>query len=118
MRRPTQALWLLYGALAVGLLGCALVSYQAEQMGYVMLFTAGAVTAALAIVHTSWLLDEYRSVLEELDRARPPQRPRRLVTRQDTAVQKILAADCCEVWWSTAGTEHDPEHCTRKDAGA
>ncbi|MFC8124680.1 hypothetical protein [Streptomyces sp. NPDC057302] len=29
-----------------------------------------------------------------------------------------LAAACCERWWTSAGAEHDTEHCTRKDQTA
>jgi len=121
MRRGTRALWVLYGLLAVFLLRCALVSYQHHSPGYTAAFSAASIGAALAIVHTSWLLDEYRHLLHRADadnralaRAEATGRPR-LTTRQDVEVRKILAADCCELWWSTAGAEHDPATCTRKD---
>ncbi|WP_405579098.1 WhiB family transcriptional regulator [Streptomyces sp. NBC_01092] len=26
-----------------------------------------------------------------------------------------LAAACCELWWTSADTDHDPATCTRKD---
>ncbi|MFJ5259115.1 hypothetical protein ACIQAC_01390 [Streptomyces sp. NPDC088387] len=106
MRRATHTLWVLYAALAVGLFGCALMSHQAHHWPGVAFFAAAAIGAALAIVHTSWLLDEHRHVLARLD-AR--------TRRQDDTVRDALNAACCEPWWASAGAEHDPVTCTRKD---
>jgi hypothetical protein len=47
---------------------------------------------------------------------RPPL-PRR-TPGAEGVVAVALAAACCEVWWATAGTEHDPATCTRKDSSA
>lgn len=44
---------------------------------------------------------------------RPPL-PRR-TPGADGVVAVAMAAACCEVWWATAGAEHDPATCTRKD---
>lgn len=108
MRRGTRTLWILYGGLALAVLAAALLA-------------AAAIGLAMAIPHTAWLLDEYRHLLHRADadnralaRAEATGRPA-LTTRQDMQVRKILAADCCETWWATAGAQHDPEHCTRKD---
>ena len=109
MRRATQALWALYTILALFLFRCALVSYHAHHIGYTAMFAAASIGAALAIVHTSWLIEEYRAVLVAVDRASLPER---LKTRQDITVDQALAAACCEEWWTTAGAEHT---CTRKD---
>lgn len=122
MRRATHAMWLLYTALAVGLLGAALTAAQNGQLPGTAFFAAAAVGCAMAIVHTSWLLDEYRHLLARYDRdnralaryeADDP-RPR-LTTRQDVQVAQLLGEECCDTWWATAGAEHDPDHCTRKD---
>lgn len=112
MRRATHALWTLYAVLAVFLVRCALISAQAHHVGYTALFAAAAIGAALAIVHTSWLLDEYRQALVAVDRGSLPER---LKTRQDITVEQAIAAACCEQWWTSAGTAHDPDHCNRKD---
>ncbi|NUR64384.1 MAG: hypothetical protein HOQ47_01375 [Streptomyces sp.] len=109
MRRATYALACLYAILAVGLLRCAMVSYQAHSPGYTAFFAAAAIGAALAIVHTSWLMDEYRAALVAVDRG---SLPGQLKTRQDITVERELAAACCEQWWTSAGAEHT---CTRKD---
>ncbi|WP_328934174.1 MULTISPECIES: hypothetical protein [unclassified Streptomyces] len=114
MRRTSYTLSVLYALLAVGLFRCALVSHERGSVGYTAFFAAASIGAALAIVHVSWLHDEYRDVLAELDRRRPPIR---IVSLED---QKAAdrAADCCELWWTTAGAEHDPATCTRKDTTA
>jgi hypothetical protein len=113
MRRATHAMWLLYLALALCLLGCALLSYQDHNPIGVAFFAAAAVGSALAIVHTSWLLDEYRHLLNRYDADNRAQARR---NAEDDAVQiGVAAASCCEASWATAGEEHDPEHCTRKD---
>lgn len=112
MRRTSYTLSALYAILAIGLFRCALVSYQAEAWGYTAFFAAASIGAGIAIVHVSVLLDEYRAVLTERDRARHPVR---IVTLQDAKVAELRGPECCEAWWATAGAEHDPEHCTRKD---
>jgi hypothetical protein len=48
--------------------------------------------------------------------ARPPL-PRRTPGAEIT-VAEAMAAACCETWWATAGAEHDPATCTRKDSTA
>jgi hypothetical protein len=115
MRRTSHTLSALYALLAAGLFRCAMVSYQAEAWGYTAFFAAASIGAALAIVHVSWLLDEYRYVLVQLDRTR---HPIRIVTLQDQKVADLRGPECCEVWWTSAGTEHDPATCTRKDTTA
>lgn len=101
MRRATHALWALYALLAIGLFRCALVSYQAHSVGYTAFFAAASIGAALAIVHTSWLLDEHRALLARQERAARP-------TKHDQAVADALAEACCEAWWASAGADHDP----------
>lgn len=111
MRRTSRTMSVLYAILAAGLFRCALVSYQAHSIGYTAFFTAASIGAALAIVHVSWLHDEHRDVLRQLDAATRP----RIVTPQDETVRQALTVACCEVWWTSAGAEHDPATCTRKD---
>lgn len=109
MRRGTYALWALYALSALFLLRCAAISYQHHNPAYTAAFAAASIAAALAIVHTSWLLEEHGHAVDQLHQA--TNRPR-LTTRQDVTVQQALAAECCEQWWTSAGAEHT---CTRKD---
>lgn len=106
MTRATRALWALYTVLALGLLRCALVSYQAHSPGYTAFFAATSTGAALAIVHTSWLLDEHRRTLARLNH--PSQRAHTTATKHDQTIADALAEACCEAWWATAGLDHDP----------
>jgi uncharacterized membrane protein YcjF (UPF0283 family) len=113
MRRATHALWILYTALAVGLLGAALTAYQHHQWPGTAFFAAAAIGLGVAVTHTSWLLDEYRHLLARAD---ADNRALARTNAEDDAVRiAVAAASCCDRSWSTAGTEHDPEHCTRKD---
>ncbi|MEV5168231.1 hypothetical protein AB0K66_26905 [Streptomyces werraensis] len=43
---------------------------------------------------------------------RPPDR--QPIGLEDGVVRVALAAACCEMWWTSAGLEHDRQ-CTRKD---
>jgi hypothetical protein len=47
---------------------------------------------------------------------RPPL-PRR-TPGAELVVTDAVAAACCDAWWATAGAEHDPATCTRKDSTA
>ena len=113
MRRATHCMWALYAALAVGLLGCALLAQRAHSWPGVAFFTAAAVGAALAICHTAWLLDEYRHLLARYDADNRAQ-ARRNAEEDDVRIA-LAAASCCEVAWTSLGEQHDPATCTQKD---
>ncbi|WP_151480646.1 hypothetical protein [Streptomyces albicerus] len=111
-RRFTHALAALYALIACVLLRCAVVSYQHEALHYAAFFAAAAVAFATAIAHHSYLRDELRFAHAQLDAATRP----RAATPVEDGVQAVFAAGwCCDGWAATAGAEHDPEHCTRKD---
>ncbi|MER8219722.1 hypothetical protein ABTZ58_03810 [Streptomyces sp. NPDC094143] len=56
--------------------------------------------------------EDHREALRAERAARPPhQRP----GLEDGVVAVALAGACCERWWTSAGTEHEPTTCTRKD---
>jgi hypothetical protein len=55
---------------------------------------------------------DHREALRAERAARPPhQRP----GLEDGVVAVALAGACCERWWTSLGTEHEPTTCTRKD---
>ncbi|WP_405543979.1 hypothetical protein OG478_22955 [Streptomyces phaeochromogenes] len=111
-RRFTHVLATLYAIVACGLIHCAIVSYQREALHYAALFTAAAVALATAIVHHSYLRDELRFAHAQLDAATRP----RATTPVEDGVQAVFATSwCCDAWAATAGADHDPKHCTRKD---
>ncbi|MFF7534898.1 hypothetical protein ACFZB2_38300 [Streptomyces bobili] len=73
-----------------------------------LLFLAAGITALAAAVCGWRDRRTYRATLVRLERASRP-----YPTAQDTTVAALLHA-CCDRWWTTAGTDHDPDHCTRK----
>lgn len=114
MTRLTHALACLYALVACGLVRCAMVSHQHGSVPYTLFFVGAAVLLSTAIVHHAYHRDELRFALARLEAAsRPPGPPRPAI---DGVVAVALAAACCETWWASAGDEHDPEHCTRKDS--
>jgi hypothetical protein len=112
-RRLTHALAALYALLAVCMLRCALVSYQHGSLPYTALFAAVSVALATAIAHHAYLRDELRAAQARPERATRP--PRQRASLEDGVVAVALAAACCERWWTSAGAEHEPTTCTRKD---
>ncbi|WP_069885255.1 hypothetical protein [Streptomyces luteocolor] len=88
--------------------------------------TAGATWYALGLFACSLLLlgaygREHAAARERRAAAVRAERIARLSTptsRVDDEAAIALAAACCERWWTSAGAEHDPEHCTRKDQTA
>ncbi|MFJ8144662.1 hypothetical protein ACIQ6R_06255 [Streptomyces sp. NPDC096048] len=54
-----------------------------------------------------------RVAAERAERAARP--PAQHIGLEDGVVAVALAAACCERWWTSAGAEHEPTTCTRKD---
>lgn len=103
-------LGLLYAVCALALAHTAVRSYEAGSAPYALLLAACSLAALTAACHTWHLRDELRSALVRLERAARP--------IPDPTPAPIPAprpvSDCCDLWWATAGADHDTEHCTRK----
>jgi hypothetical protein len=112
-RHFTNALAGLYALVAVVLLRCAMVSHTNGSWPYTLFFAGAAVLFATAIAHHAYLRDELRATQVQLERATRP--PRQRTSLEDGVVAVALAAACCERWWTSAGAEHEPTTCTRKD---
>lgn len=111
-RRFGHFLATLYAVLAAGLFHCATVSYQHRSVGYTAFFAATCIGFAVAILHHSLQRDELRAAHARLDAATRP----RAATPVEDGVQAVLNTGwCCDAWAATAGVEHDPATCTRKD---
>jgi hypothetical protein len=93
------------------------VSRHHGHPGYAALFAGMAALFLAAIVHHAYHREELRNLTARLERtARPPgSGPAAAEDGVDIFVAATLAAACCETWWTSAGAEHDPKHCTRKD---
>ncbi|MEU6496422.1 hypothetical protein ABZ890_39600 [Streptomyces sp. NPDC046984] len=93
---------------------CAAVIHRSDP--WVIAYAAVSVICALAVVQAVHMRDELRAALVRLERATRPPGPAPVVNR--AALHKLaeqVGVDCCDRWWSTAGAEHDPQHCTKKD---
>jgi hypothetical protein len=112
-RHFTNALAGLYALVAVVLLRCAMVSHSHGSWPYTLFFAGAAVLFAVAIGHHAYHRGELRAAQARLERATRP--PDQRTSLEDGVVAVALAAACCERWWTSAGAEHDPDHCTRKD---
>jgi hypothetical protein len=110
MTHHARLLPALYAACALVLAWCSASAYQHGRPGYALLLAALAVTDLVAAGHCWHQRDELRSALIRAERAARP-----FTTAQDQAVADLMSTDCCERWWTSAGAEHDTDHCTRKD---
>lgn len=63
---------------------------------------------------------EYLAADERRAAAVKAERAARIRTWHDQVAQARVDLEhgCCERWWTSAGAEHDTEHCTRKDQAA
>jgi hypothetical protein len=113
-RRLTIVTNTLFALLAAFLFRCALVSQQHNNVPYTAMFAACSITLGLAIAYGSHLREELRNALRLVDAVQRPAHDF-AVSREDAVQLAIAAASCCETSWATAGTQHDPATCTRKD---
>lgn len=113
-RRLTHALAALYAFTAIGLLNCALSSWQHGAPAFAFFFAGAAVLLATAIAHHAYHHDQLRAARASVERPSEP-RPFTLALPRPALEDRIaleLAGACCERWWTSMGAEHD---CTRKD---
>lgn len=116
MTRLTHALAALYALTALGMLRCALTSWQHNAPHYAAFFAGTAVLLAVAIVHHAHQHDELRAARIHLERyARPPGPHAAAIADEIALSWCALNEACCLRQWETAGREHDPDRCTRKD---
>ncbi|SDM47104.1 hypothetical protein SAMN04487981_101628 [Streptomyces sp. cf386] len=110
MNRILTPLTAAYCLASLAMLDCAITSQQNGSTLYCAIFAACAVLFGLAVGHHAYHRDELRFTRAQLERnARPP------TPATDAVVAVALAAACCERWWTSAGAEHEPATCTRKD---
>lgn len=116
MRRLAYLLTTLHALTALGLLRAALLSHQHGNTPWALFFGGAAMATATAIVHSSYLRDQAHNALAELERATRPPGPHAAAIADEIAISwHALNSACCLRQWETAGREHDPDHCTRKD---
>jgi len=112
MRRLVTPLATAYCIAALALLCQAVYAHRRGDTGAIITLGTCAILFGLAVSHHAYHRDELRFARAQLDaNARPTDHTPAI----DGVVKVALAAACCERWWTSAGAEHDPEHCTRKD---
>ncbi|MFE3169307.1 hypothetical protein [Streptomyces sp. NPDC059224] len=107
MSRITTVLACCYMAAAGVLLHFGGTARNAGRYGYAAVFGVMAVLFVAAAVHHAYHREELRDALARLEHTARP------TTAPPPAAPP--GPGCCETWWATAGAEHDPKHCTRKD---
>lgn len=114
MIESARALWWLYLLAAVFAARCALTSAQHGAPWYAI----GLFTVALLLIVA--LAREYLDADERRAAAVRAERAARIRAWHDQAAQARadLEHGCCERWWTSAGAEHDTDHCTRRDQSA
>lgn len=115
MSRLTHALATLYALAAGGLCAYTCWANRRGDTAEVIVLATCAVLFGCAIVHHAYHRDELRFARIRHERAA---RPANSTPAVEGVVAVALAAACCERWWTSAGAEHDPDHCTRKDTSA
>lgn len=115
MRRTIATLLCaLEGAAACVLARCAVISHAHGSSTYAAVFSAVAIVLGLAIAHHAVMRDELRAALVRLERASRPA-PMLTPAVTDYTVRAAMAGWCCDTAILTAGADHDPDTCTRKD---
>lgn len=112
-RRIARLLYLAYGALFCWLAVCAVYAAYHHALWACGAFALGSGLAVVAFMREGSLEDALRREAVQAEWAARPTPPAEDAIDATTAV--ALAAACCERWWTSAGAEHDPTHCTRKD---
>lgn len=115
-RRLTHALAGLYAVVGLGLAYCSVVSWHNGSLPYTAFFAGASILCVVAVAHHSYQRDEIRHAHAEIDALKRASKPP--TDASDGVVAVAMAAACCERWWTSAGAEHEPTTCTRKDQTA
>lgn len=107
MSLPSRFLCALYGLTSLWLAWCAVREYQyGGSLWPVPLFAATSIVSVIAVVRETVLADEHRTI------AVLRRRDGRCTTRRDEMCEAIACAElnaaCCERWWTSLATDHDP----------
>jgi hypothetical protein len=103
-------LWLyLLAALFLG--HCATTTVRAGAWWYAAGQFAASLLLGVALAREYLAADQRRAATVRAQRAA------RLSAWQSQA-RTDLDRGCCERWWTSCGTEHDQDDCTRKDQAA
>lgn len=111
-RHLTHALATLYALCAIALIPCAMTSHRAGADHHAAAFLAASMLLAVGIVHHAY----HHDTLRRLERAARPPGPHDAAIADEIACGlTALAEACCLPAAVSAGADHDPQQCTRKD---
>ena len=111
MRRLSNLLCCAYIGLLVWLAYCAVQSARNHAWWAAAVFVVGTMLAMVAFFREDQLDDVLRRGAVRAEReARPAPTDEEMA---DGVVAVALAAECCDRWWTSAGTDHDPT-CRRQ----
>lgn len=99
MSRLSRTLHVAYGALLVWLAYCAVISARNGSPWSCVAFVAGAGLAVTAAIREGDLEDALRREAVLAERHARPAAP----------AHDALAEACCERWWTSLATDHDPQ---------
>ncbi len=106
MSRGSRALVVLYVAVALWLAFCTVRTWGAVPAWTTLAMAAAALAPAVGVVRETVIAGERRTV------AALRQREARRSAWRDTAAAALARAEvdaaCCERWWTSCATRHDP----------
>ncbi|MFE4051213.1 hypothetical protein [Streptomyces sp. YIM B13518] len=111
MNPSTRALCWAYALVSLFLAHCSVASARGGGWWYAAGFFGASLLAGASMAREYVAADQRRAAAVRAERAA------RLGAWQSQA-RADLYDGCCERWWTSCGTEHDPYHCTRKDQAA
>ncbi|WP_431997764.1 hypothetical protein [Streptomyces fungicidicus] len=111
MNPSTRALCGAYTLAVLFLVHCAAASARADAWWYGSGLFITSLLLLVALAREYVAADQRRTAAVRAERAA------RLGMWQSQA-RADLYDGCCERWWTSCGTEHDRNHCTRKDQTA
>jgi len=112
MTRLARVVCMIYGAASLFLAYATVQQALHGALWAVAALSACSVVPLIGLVRETEHADAMAKARVFGDR---PPLPRR-IPGAEGVIAVAMAAACCEVWWSTAGAEHDPATCTRKDS--
>lgn len=106
MTRFARVLCVIYGATTVFLAWAAVRSGMANSPWIAVLFAAASIVPILAWLREAEFVDMKAEALASSERAARVREnaERRAIREAADALQHV----CCERWWTSLGTDHDP----------
>ncbi|MFF5984391.1 hypothetical protein ACFY78_36670 [Streptomyces olindensis] len=106
MNRLSVPLYAAYGALFAWLAYCAVQSARNGALWACAVFAVGSGVVVIAYFREDQLEAALHREAERADDTRPTDSsPRDAI---DAVAAVAMAGACCEVWWATAGAQHEP----------